>query len=258
MAHDRKFRFGVQATERGVRGRVARQGAQDRGPRLLDALHARSLHRHRARADGRDRGRGRGHDDAAGRHARARQRLQAPGGRRQGGGDARRALRRPGRARHRRRVDADRLRRARAAVRLRRRAHRASRGGARGHQGLRGARAVLVRGRALHDHGLRRDPRSRCSSRRRCSSAGAAAKLLRLAGREADIVGINPNLRAGAITADAVQSVDRVGDEAEDRLGARGRGRPLRRHRAADPLLRVRRSPTTPVASPSRWRRAWA
>ncbi|MFM8304636.1 MAG: TIGR03621 family F420-dependent LLM class oxidoreductase [Actinomycetota bacterium] len=34
---------------------------------------------------------------------------------------------------------------------------------------------------------------------------GGGPKVLRLAGREADIVGINPNLRAGAVTADAVQ-----------------------------------------------------
>lgn len=33
---------------------------------------------------------------------------------------------------------------------------------------------------------------------------GGGPKVLRLAGREADIVGINPNLRAGAVTADAV------------------------------------------------------
>jgi probable F420-dependent oxidoreductase len=35
---------------------------------------------------------------------------------------------------------------------------------------------------------------------------GGGKRVLRLAGREADIVGINPNLRKGAITADAVQS----------------------------------------------------
>jgi probable F420-dependent oxidoreductase len=35
---------------------------------------------------------------------------------------------------------------------------------------------------------------------------GGGRKVLSLAGREADIVGINPNLRAGALTADAVQS----------------------------------------------------
>jgi probable F420-dependent oxidoreductase len=33
---------------------------------------------------------------------------------------------------------------------------------------------------------------------------GGGPKVLRLAGREADIVGINPNLKAGAVTADAV------------------------------------------------------
>src|SRR5687768_14875736 len=33
---------------------------------------------------------------------------------------------------------------------------------------------------------------------------GGAPRVLRLAGREADIVGINPNLRKGAVTADAV------------------------------------------------------
>ena len=35
---------------------------------------------------------------------------------------------------------------------------------------------------------------------------GGGPKLLRLAGREADIVGINPNLRKGAVTNDAVQN----------------------------------------------------
>ncbi len=35
---------------------------------------------------------------------------------------------------------------------------------------------------------------------------GGGKRLLRLAGREADIVGINPNLRAGEITADAVKT----------------------------------------------------
>jgi probable F420-dependent oxidoreductase len=46
---------------------------------------------------------------------------------------------------------------------------------------------------------------------------GGGRRLLRLAGREADIVGINPNLRAGAITPDAVktslaeQTLEKVG-----------------------------------------------
>jgi probable F420-dependent oxidoreductase len=35
---------------------------------------------------------------------------------------------------------------------------------------------------------------------------GGAPKILRLAGREADVVGINPNLRKGEVTGDAVES----------------------------------------------------
>jgi len=39
---------------------------------------------------------------------------------------------------------------------------------------------------------------------------GGGPKVLRLAGREADIVGINPNLRAGAVTTDAAASASRA------------------------------------------------
>lgn len=46
---------------------------------------------------------------------------------------------------------------------------------------------------------------------------GGGPKVLRLAGREADIVGINPNLRAGAITADAAQST--VAEVTRQKLG---------------------------------------
>jgi probable F420-dependent oxidoreductase len=45
---------------------------------------------------------------------------------------------------------------------------------------------------------------------------GGGPKLLRLAGREADIVGINPNLRAGAITADA--ATDTVAEMTRQKL----------------------------------------
>jgi probable F420-dependent oxidoreductase len=45
---------------------------------------------------------------------------------------------------------------------------------------------------------------------------GGGPKILGLAGREADIVGINPNLRVGAITADAAQSAS--GDETLKKL----------------------------------------
>jgi probable F420-dependent oxidoreductase len=46
---------------------------------------------------------------------------------------------------------------------------------------------------------------------------GGGPKVLRLAGREADIIGINPNLRAGAITADAATSAS--GAETVKKLG---------------------------------------
>ena len=46
---------------------------------------------------------------------------------------------------------------------------------------------------------------------------GGGPKLLRLAGREADIVGINPILRAGAIGADAAQ--DTLGDSTLRKVG---------------------------------------
>ena len=39
---------------------------------------------------------------------------------------------------------------------------------------------------------------------------GGGPKVLRLAGREADIVGINPNLRAGAVTTDAAASASKA------------------------------------------------
>jgi probable F420-dependent oxidoreductase len=46
---------------------------------------------------------------------------------------------------------------------------------------------------------------------------GGAPKVLRLAGREANIVGINPNLRAGAVTTDAAASASR--EETLKKLG---------------------------------------
>jgi probable F420-dependent oxidoreductase len=46
---------------------------------------------------------------------------------------------------------------------------------------------------------------------------GGAPKVLRLAGREADIVGINPNLRKGAVTDDAVKSA--VAEETRKKVG---------------------------------------
>jgi probable F420-dependent oxidoreductase len=49
-------------------------------------------------------------------------------------------------------------------------------------------------------------PQPAQSPRPRILVGGGAPRVLRLAGREADVVGINPNLRAGAITADAART----------------------------------------------------
>jgi probable F420-dependent oxidoreductase len=49
-------------------------------------------------------------------------------------------------------------------------------------------------------------PKPLQSPRPRVLVGGGAPRVLRLAGREADVVGINPNLRAGAITVDAVHT----------------------------------------------------
>ena len=103
------FRFALQASQRRIPRCLAGPGAQDRGPRLLDPLRARPPRRP-VGADGRAHRGGGGHDDAAGRHPRARQRLPPPGGPGQGGGHPRRRHRRPLRVRHRRRLDDHRLR----------------------------------------------------------------------------------------------------------------------------------------------------
>ena len=117
--------------------------------------------------------------------------------RRQGGGHPRRAHRRPLRARHRRRVDDHRLRGGRHPARPRR-ASRIER--------LAEALAVLeglwaggpctVRRRALPDRRPRRAARSRCTpGGPPIVIGGGGQRVLRLAGREADVVGINVNLR---------------------------------------------------------------
>ena len=166
-----------------------------------------------------DRDRGRGDDDAARRRARVRQRLQAPGDPRQGGRDAS-TCSRDGRLElgigagwMKTDYDALGLPYDPPAVRVDRLEEALAR-----HQGLLGRRAVQLHGRALHDHRLRRHARSRCSSRaRRSSIGGGGQRVLRLAGREADIVGINPNLRAR-------------------------RGRPTTRRRTRSPSRPTRRS----------------
>ena len=253
MAHDRKFRFGVQASSASSASDWREQRPQDRGPRVLDAVHARPLHRHAARADGR---RSRSRPRRRRRCASARScSATTTSTRRSSPRRPRRSTSCPtagsssGIGAGWMTVDYDalgmplRLGRACASTRL--------------EEALAVIKGCFAGdGRSTSPASTTRSPtttrsRSRCSSRaRRSSSAAGRRKVLRLAGREADIVGINPNLRTGAVTADAVESSLAGDDAAEDRVDPRGRGRPVRRHRAADPLLRRVRSPTTPSAWP--------
>ena len=69
---------------------------------------------------------------------------------------------------------------------------------------------------------------------------GGGRKLLQLAGREADIVGINPILQRGRDRCGGGARHARRLDPAQGRLDPRGRGRAVRRARAPDPLLRRR------------------
>ena len=254
MSHG--FRFGVQAS--GVENADWRRFSEPgRGPRLLHAVHARPFRRHAARADARHRDGGGVHDDTARRRARLRQRLQAPRDPRQGDGDDRRAHRGALRARHRRRLDEGRLRSARPPVRLGRGADRAPRRGAPGDQGLLGRRRVQLQGRRTTRSPTTTRSRSRCRSRgRRSSSVAAAPKVLRLAGREANIIGINPNLRAGAVTTDAAASASQRGDAEEARAGS-ARARVIASTTSSSrSATSSARSPTTSSASRPRSRPA--
>ena len=82
---------------------------------------------------------------------------------------------------------------------------------------------------------------------------GGGRRMLGVAAREADIVGINGTLAAGVIDAEALASMRRRGGGREDRLGPRRRRRALRRHRAERPgLLRRRHRRSRPGRS-SAW-----
>ena len=225
------------------RTEFARAGPQGRGARLLDAVHARPLRRpRRSRRWSRSRSRPRPPTTLRVGMLVLGNDYKHPVGRRQGSGDARPAVRRPARARHRRGLDDRRLRAGRAS---------ATTGPACAStrlaeaiavmKGAVGRRAVHFARRALHDHRLRRRCRSRCSSRtRRSSSAAAAARCCGSPGGRPTSSGINPNLRAGEIGADAAR--DTLGDSTRQKIGwvREGRGGAVRRPRAPDPLLRGR------------------
>ena len=91
----------------------------------------------------------------------------------------------------------------------------------------RSSRAATARSRSASRARTTRSPtttasRSRPSSRtRRSSSVAAARGCCASPAREADIVGINPNLRAGAVTARRGHGLARGDDRPEGRRGSR-------------------------------------
>ena len=89
---------------------------------------------------------------------------------------------------------------------------------------------------------------------------GGGKRVLTLAGKEADIVGINPNLGAGEVNADVAAQHAGRGHGTEGRVGTRrGSGRrPVRRDRAPDPLLHGGDHRRRGEASPKSSRRASA
>ena len=227
MAHDRKFRFGVQVSQA-----VSAASWRDKARKIEDlgystlfmpdhfgqelaplpAMAMAAAHTTTLRVGG----------------AGVRQRLQAPGDPRQGSRDDRPALRRPARARHRRRLDEDRLRRARPAVRPARGARRPVRRGAAGHQGSASpARPFSVQGEhyRITDYASWPEPVQKPGPP--ILIGGGGKRVLSIAAREADIVGVNPNLRDGEIDAsmrrrDSLQEqTDRKIEWIRDAAGAR-------------------------------------
>ena len=132
-----------------------RRPARPRTSATRTALLPRPLRRP-ARPGARPDGRRRRHHHAAGRHARVRQRLQAPGRAGQGVRHARRPVGRSARARHRRRLDEERLRPVGHPDGPAEGAGRPDGGGHRGPQGRLRRRPARLRRRALHDHRVRR------------------------------------------------------------------------------------------------------
>ena len=151
--------------------------------------------------------------------------------------DHRPVVRRPARVRARRRLDAERLRRAGVPVRRGRGSGRSTRRGARRRQGFVVRRAVRLQGRALHDHGIRRAAEAG-------PTAGSADR-----DRWRCAPGPAPRRAGGRHRRDQPQPASRGGgpghgpehegraDPPEGGVDQGGRGGPLRRPRALDPLL---------------------
>ena len=174
--------------------------------------------------------------------------------------DDRPALRRPARARHRRGLDEDRLRRARPPVRPAGGARRPARRGAR-----RSSRGAWPASRSASRRALPRSPTTTsmpeagaaaapADPRRRRRPNGAATRRPRGRHRRHQP---EPARRRGRPPTPRERE-SREQTDREDRVDPRGRGRALRRHRAPDPLLLRARSPTTAWASRPRSRPASA
>ena len=202
--------------------------------------------------------------DAARRRPGVRQRLQAPGRAGQGTGHDGRAQRRPGGDRPRRRLDDHRLRAVGHPLRHPRRAHRPLRGGPAHHHA-----SAMAPGRSRSRASTTRSPTttacpSRCSRAPPVLIGGGGKRVLAIAAREADIVGINPSMHTGVVGAETFGHMTRRGGRREGRHRARRRRRPLRRHRAEHPRVpgqRHRRRRRCPRASGRRAgrrrRRCW-
>ena len=248
MAHDRRFRFGIQLSTApsGADWATAARRAEDLGyatlfmpdhfgdqlapvPALMAAADATTELR-------------------VGRPG-VRQRLQAPGGAGQGAGHDRRALGRSARGGHRRRLDEERLRPVRHPDGPARRAGVAHGGGHRRPQGLLRAGSAHLRRRALHDHRLRRPaeahPVAAAVPHRRRRQARAVHRRPRGGHRRHQPV--DPQ-RPGRRRRRPERRRRR--DRPEARLGEGGRRRPLRRPRDQPAAVRRASSPTTAPARP--------
>ena len=244
MAHPRRFRFGIQlATALAARADVGRARPQGRGPRLLHAVHARPLRRP-ARAGARADGRRRRHHHACGsaplvfdndyKHPVVLAKELATldvlsGGRLEvglGAGWMTSDYDQSGIPMDAPAVRVDRL-----------------------EEGIAVLKGLLRRGPLrLRRASTTRSPGSTaCPSRssspiRRSSSAAAAKRVLSIAAREADIVGINPSIRSGAGRRRG-RPADGVAERTDQKLGwVQGGGRrPLRRPRDQPAEVRLRR-----------------
>ena len=178
-----------------------------------------------------------------------------PGRARPRDGDARPALRRPARARHRRGLDDRRLREGGHAARPARRAHRAARRVDHDPEGPVRRRAVHVPRRALPVTDLDGMPKpvQRPTCRSSSAAAGRRSSRSRRARRRSS-ASTRTCARATASRRDAAQSLRPAATDQKLAVAARGRGRRLRRPRDPDAARLRARHRRRRRASSRRWR----